>query len=293
MCDRMSITRYIFKNKLARSVWGNVILILFLLLVGFVMLLPFIYTVSTALKPSNELWLFPPRFFVRHPTAQNLLDLFNLMSDSWIPMSRYIFNTVLITVAGTVGHILIASMCAYPLSKYRFPGTRSIFNLVQTTLMFSGSVTAIPSFIIISRLHLVDTYWAIILPTLALPLGLFIMKQFMDQMVPMDVLESGDIDGAGEFKKFFQLVIPMVKPAWLTLMVLMVQLLWSMGSTTYIYSEQLKTLNYAMSQIATAGIARAGVGAAASVLNISVPLLMFILSQSNIIETMSTSGIKD
>lgn len=289
----MSISRFVFKNKLARSVWGNIILILFLLLVGFVMFLPFIYTISTSLKPNNELWLFPPRFFVRHPTVQNFLDLFNLMTDSWIPMSRYVFNTVLITVVGTAGHVLIASLCAYPMAKYRFPGSKGLFNLVQTTLMFSGAVTAIPSFIIISRLHLVDTYLAVILPQLALPLGLFIMKQFMEQMIPMDVLESAEIDGAGEVTKFFRLVVPIVKPAWLTLMVLLIQSLWSLGSTPYIYSEQLKTLNYALSQIATAGIARAGVGAASTVLIISVPLLFFIVSQSNIIETMSTSGMKD
>ena len=289
----MAGVSFIFKNRLARSVWGNMILILFLLFLAGIMLLPFIYTVSTALKPSNELWLFPPRFFVRHPTGKNLTDLFNLMSDSWVPMSRYVFNTVLITAAGTAGHILVASMCAYPLSKYAFPGSRPFFNLVKTTLMYSGAVTAIPSFIVISALHLVDTYIAVILPALSLPLGLFVMKQFMDQMIPMDILESGEIDGASETLKFFKLVMPMVKPAWLTLMIFLVQSLWAMGGTPYIYSEQLKTLNYAMSQIATAGVARAGVGAAAAVLIMTVPLLLFILSQSSIIETMSTSGMKD
>lgn len=189
----MKVFTYVFKNRLARSLWGNLLLLLFLLLIALVMLLPFVYTISTALKPSNELWLFPPRFFVRHPTTKNISDLFNLMSDSWVPMSRYLFNTVLITVAGTVGHILLASLCAYPLSKYRLPGSVGFFNLVQTTLMYSTAVTAIPSFIVISRLHLLNTYWALILPALSLPLGLFVMKQFMDQTVPMDVLESGEM----------------------------------------------------------------------------------------------------
>jgi ABC-type glycerol-3-phosphate transport system permease component len=289
----MSIFHLIFKNKLARTSWGNIILILFLMLIAIVMLLPFIYTMSTSLKPSNELWLFPPRFFVRHPTFKNFTDLFNLMSNSWVPFSRYIFNTVFITVVGTVGHILIASMCAYPISKYKFPGSTAFFNLVQTTLMFSAAVTAIPSFIIISKLHILNTYMAIILPALGLPLGLFIMKQFMDQTVNFSVLESAEIDGANEWQKFFWLVMPMVKPAWLTLMIFSVQSLWALGNTPYIYSEQLKTLPFAMSQIQTAGIARAGVGAAASVLIMSVPLIIFILSQSNIIETMSTSGMKD
>ena len=257
------------------------------------MLLPFVYTVSTSLKPVNELWLFPPRFFVKHPTWRNFGDLVYLMSDSWVPFSRYIFNTVFITVVGTVGHIVIASMCAYPISKYRFPGSVGFFRLVQTALMFSSSVTSIPSFIIVSRLGLLNTYWAVIIPAFGMPLGLFIMKQFMDQTVQMAILESAEIDGAGELQKFVHLVMPMVKPAWLTLMIFTVQSLWALGNTPYIYNEQLKTLPFAMSQIQTAGIARAGVGAAASVLIMLVPLTVFIVSQSSIMETMSTSGMKD
>ena len=257
------------------------------------MLLPFVYTVSPSLKPVNELWLFPPRFFVKHPTWRNFGDLVYLMSDSWVPFSRYIFNTVFITVVGTVGHIVIASMCAYPISKYRFPGSVGFFRLVQTALMFSSSVTSIPSFIIVSRLGLLNTYWAVIIPAFGMPLGLFIMKQFMDQTVQMAILESAEIDGAGELQKFVHLVMPMVKPAWLTLMIFTVQSLWALGNTPYIYNEQLKTLPFAMSQIQTAGIARAGVGAAASVLIMLVPLTVFIVSQSSIMETMSTSGMKD
>lgn len=289
----MKILQNVFKKRVARSIGGDIVLVLFMILVGIVMMLPFIYTISTALKPANELWLFPPRFFVRHPTMSNFIDLFNLMSDSWVPFSRYVFNTVFITIAGTVGSIVIASMCAYPLSKYQFPGSRLFFVIVQGALMFSGAVTAIPSFLIISKLHMVDTYWAIIIPALGAPLGLFVMKQFMDQTVNIFVLESADIDGASELQKFIRIVMPMVRPAWLTLMIFSVQSLWSLGSTPYIYSEQLKTLPYAMSQIQAAGIARAGVGGAVTIIIMSVPLIIFIISQSSIIETMSTSGMKD
>ncbi len=289
----MTVSRLIFKNRLARSGWGNAFLLLFLCLIAALMLLPFVYTISTALKPVNELWLFPPRFFVKHPTWENFGDLFYLMADSWVPFSRYIFNTVFITVVGTVGHIVFASLCAYPISKYRFPGSVAFFNIVQTALMFSSTVTAIPSFIIVSRLGLLNSYLAVVIPAFGMPLGLFTMKQFMDQTVQMPVLESAEIDGANEFQKFFYLVMPMVKPAWLTLMIFTVQSLWGLGNSPYIYNEQLKTLPFAMSQIQTAGIARAGVGAAASVLIMLVPLLVFIVSQSSIIETMSTSGMKD
>ena len=144
-----------------------------------------------------------------------------------------------------------------------------------------------------SRLQLVDTYAALILPAVGLPLGLFLMKQFMDQMVHPAVLESADIDGAGEWVKFIRIVMPMVKPAWLTLAIFSIQTLWNIGSTPYIYSEARKTLSYAMNQIVSAGIARQGVGAAVSVVMLSVPLLFFIVTQSNVVETMGSSGMKD
>ena len=281
------------KKRLSRSVGGDITLIICLMLLAVIMLLPIVYAVVTSLKPNNELWIFPPRFFVRNPTTKNYRGLFELMNTSWVPFSRYFFNTLFITVVGSIGHIMIATMCAYPLACYRFPGSRFIFKLIQTSLMFSASVTAIPTFIVMSRLHLVDNYLALILPAFALPLGLFLMKQFIEQMVHPALLESAELDGASEFIKCFKIVFPMVKPAWLTLAIFSVQTLWTVGNTPYIYTENKKTLNYAMSQIVSAGIARQGVGAAVSVVMLLVPLLFFIISQSNIVETMGSSGIKD
>lgn len=281
------------KKRLSRSVGGDITLIICLMLLAVVMLLPIVYAVVTSLKPNNELWIFPPRFFVRNPTTKNYSGLFELMNTSWVPFSRYFFNTLFITVVGSIGHIMIATMCAYPLACYRFPGSRFIFKLIQTSLMFSASVTAIPTFIVMSRLRLVDNHLALILPAFALPLGLFLMKQFIEQMVHPALLESAELDGASEFVKCFKIVFPMVKPAWLTLAIFSVQTLWTVGNTPYIYTENKKTLNYAMSQIVSAGIARQGVGAAVSVVMLLVPLLFFIISQSNIVETMGSSGIKD
>lgn len=281
------------KSKVSRSLSGDIILILFLILLASFMVLPVVYAISTSLKPNSELWLFPPRFIVRKPTLKNYTGLFEIMSTSWVPFSRYIFNTVFITVVGCVGHIIISSLCAYPISKYKFPGSQGFFNLVQASLMFSTAVTAIPAFIIMSKIHLVDSYGALILPAMELPLGLFLMKQFMEQTVHPAVLESADIDGAGEMRKFFRIVMPMVRPAWLTLAIFSIQSLWTIGNTPYIYSEELKTLSYAMSQVAAAGISRQGIGAAVSIVMFAVPLLFFIITQSNIVETMSASGMKD
>lgn len=289
----MTLGELLIKKRVSRSKAGDVVLILFLILIGALMILPMLYAVSSSLKPNSELWVFPPRFFARNPTLKNYQDLMVLLSNSWAPFSRYVFNTVFITAAGTAGHILLASMCAYPIAMYRFPGSVGFFTLVRTALMFSGAVTAIPGFIVVARLNLLDNYAAVILPAMGGTLGLFLMKQFMEQTVHPAVLESASMDGAGEFCKFVHIVMPMVKPAWLTLMIFTVQSLWNTGSTPYIYSEQLKTLPYAMSQISAAGVARAGVGAAISVLMMLVPLLVFIITQSNIIETMSSSGMKD
>jgi len=283
----------IFKKRLSRSVGGDITLILFLLAFTSLMLLPFVYAVSMALKPANELWVFPPTFLPRQATIKNFKDLFNLMTDTWVPIGRYIFNSFFITILGTLGHIFLASMAAYPLSKYRFPGSKVIFVMIRSSLMFSGAVLSIPNYLVMNYFNLIDNYMAYILPAFSSTLGLFLMKQFMDQMIPMPLLESADIDGASEWIKFSRIVMPMVKPAWLTLMVFSVRDLWATGASPYIYSEELKTLPYALSQIAAGGIARAGVGAAISIILLVFPLLVFIFSQSNIMETMATSGIKE
>lgn len=280
-------------KRLSRSRVGDVVVFLLLVVFGLFMALPFIYAVSNSLKPLNELWIFPPRFFVRHPTLENFHELFTLMEDSWIPMTRYIFNSLFITIAGTAGHIVLASMCAYPLAKFRFPGTKLFFKIVVTSLMFSAAVLAIPNYLTLAAFRLIDTYWAIIIPAMGGSLGLFLMKNFMETNIPDALLESASIDGANEWVKFTRIIMPLVRPAWLTLIIFSVQSLWSLGSTPLIYSEELKTLPYALGQIQTSGIARAGVSAAIGVFMMSLPLLVFIFTQSSIMETMSTSGIKE
>lgn len=281
-----------FKQRLNRSMPVTILLFLFLALVGVFMALPLVYAVNNAFKPLDELFIFPPRFFVRNPTLDNFYDLASVMSDSWVPMTRYFFNTILITVFGTGGHIIFASMAAYPLAKYKFPGSKVTFQIVTLALMFSPHVTSIPNYMVMSGLGWIDSHLSLIIPAMAFPLGLFLMKQFMEQL-PDAMLEAAKIDGAGEFRIFWQVVMPNVKPAWLTLLILQFPMLWGTDGGTFVYSEELKTLNYALQQITNAGIARAGVGAAVALILMTVPITMFIISQSNVIETMSSSGMKD
>lgn len=281
------------RHRLNRSLGGDIAINTFLIIFGLFMALPMVYSISSSLKPLDELWVYPPRFLVNNPTFKNYSDLFSLMSNSRIPFTRYIFNTVFVSVTGTFGHTVLASMCAYALSKHKFHGRKLIFGIIVNALMFNTTVTAIPNFIIMSKLGWVDTLASLVVPAFGAPLGLYLMKQFMEQMVPTTILEAAQIDGAGEYRIFWRIVMPMVKPAWLTLIIFEFQALWNIGSSTYIYREDLKTLNYAMSQILASGVTRVGAASAAAVLLMIVPVLLFVFTQSKIVETLATSGMKD
>lgn len=280
------------RSNLNRSKSGNVFIIVFLCLAGLIFVLPLYYAVVCSLKPLNELWVFPPRLYVINPTLKNFSDLFTLMGSSTVPFSRYLFNTFFITITGTAGQIVIGSMAAYPLAKHHFPGRTVYFKTVVTALMFNTTVTAIPTYLIMAKLGWIDTYYSLIIPVFGSTLGVYLMKQFMER-IHDSILEAAKIDGAGEARIFWTIVMPQVKPAWLTLMLFAIQGLWNIGSNNYIYSENLKTFPYALSQIVAGGIARAGVGSAVTVLMLLFPLLVFIFTQSNVIETMTTSGMKD
>jgi len=284
--------RLVGGRRLNRSFGGDAFIIAILTLFGLFFAYPLVFAINNAFKPLNEIFRFPPTLFVKRPTLNNFQDMFILMSKSWVTFSRYIFNTVFITVVGTVGLIIVASMGAFVVSKYKFPGSKIFFTGVIITLMFSGYVTAIPNYLVMARLGWVDTYLSVIVPAFAMPMGFFLLKQFIDT-IPDTLLEAAKVDGAKEFRIFIWIVLPMIKPAWLTVMIFSVQNLWNARASNFIYSEQLKTLPYALGQIITGGIARAGVGAAVTLFVMIVPLVMFIFAQSNVLQTMASSGIKE
>jgi len=281
------------KVVLSRSAGGDFGIVVLLVLLGAFMFLPMLYVVLQSIKPLDELWMFPPRFYVINPTFRNYKDLFTLMNTSWVPFSRYIFNTIFISVTGTTGNLFFSSLAAYAMAKIKFPGRKWMFKTVRTSLMFHATVTAIASFIIMSAFGWVDTYWSRIIPAFSTSLGLYLMKQFMETNVSDAILESARLDGASELKTFWTIAMPMVKPAWLTLIIYSFQGLWNAGASIYIHSEQLKSFNYAIQQIVAGGIKRAGAGAASSVITMIVPIMVFVITQSSIIETMGSSGMKD
>ena len=279
-------------KRLNRSYGGDAFIFTLLTVFGVFFAFPLVFNINHAFKPLNEIFLFPPNVFVRRPTLNNLQDLFIMMSKSWVTFSRYIFNTVFITAFGTAGMIIVASMGAFVVSKYKFPGAKVFFQGVIITLMFSGYVTAIPNYLVMAKLGWVDTYLSVIVPAFAMPIGFFLLKQFIDT-IPDTLLEAAKVDGAKEWRIFLWIILPMIKPAWLTVMIFSVQNLWNLRASNMIYSEQLKTLPYALSQIILGGIARAGVGAAVTLFVMVVPLVMFVMAQSNVLQTMASSGIKE
>ncbi len=292
MTEKATLPRETRPGAVGQSHAGRFWGLLVLCLLGSAMVLPLIYVVCNAFKPLDELYVFPPRFFVRNPTVGNFRALANLLGESQVPMIRYIFNTIFVTAVATGLHLLIASLAAFTLEKRKFPGRQLLFQ--------DGGAGAdvLHGHHLDPELHhhgapRLDRY--LLVADCAgdcLPIGLFLMKQFMST-VPDSLLEAARIDGASEWQSFLRIAMPCVKPAWLTLIIFSFQNLWPITGGTYIFSEELKPLNYALNQILSGGIVRAGAGAAGTLFMVIPPVVVFIVSQKNILYTMASSGIKE
>ena len=280
-------------RRYTRSKAGNFIYFLLLFLAGAFTVLPLVYCIVTSFKPLEELLIFPPRFFVSRPTLANYLVLPSLLSNIQVPLSRYFFNSVFVSLAGTGLHIIAASLAAFAFSKSRVRGRNALFWLVQLMLLYNSVTLAVPQYFIFSQLHLLDTYWVYILPSIPSAVGCFLMKQFMDSSVPDTLIEAARIDGAGILRIYWQIIMPILKPAWMTLLLFSFQGMWSTVPSGTIFREELKTLPQVMSTVSAGGIARSGSAMAVTVLLMIPPILVFLISQSNVMETMSSSGIKE
>lgn len=226
-------------KKSKRSFWGNVILGLFLLVMAVAFFFPVLYMVSQSLKPMNEMFIFPPKILVQNPTLDNYRDFVNVLANTMVPVTRSLFNSLFVVVIGSIGHILLASLCAYPLAKYKFPGSKFFNQIIVYSLMFNASVTAIPNFLTIAGMGMLDTQWAIIVPGLASTLGLYLMKNFMEQ-IPDSLMEAAQIDGAGYARIHFTIVMPVVKPALVTAFIMVFQSFWTNTGANFIYTEAQK-----------------------------------------------------
>lgn len=282
---------------LNRSRGGDIGIFIGLAIIGVIMLFPLVYTVMNAFKSLEEFFYFPPIIIPHNPTAENFTYLFQLLSTSWVPFSRYIFNTVFITIGIIAGNLIISCLAGYALAKIPFPGHNFVFQLCQKSLMFSATVASLIVFIIMTLLGWIDNYFAYIIPAWASCMNVYLMKQFMETNVTEEMLESARLDGSSEFRTFMFIAMPLVKPAIMTLIIYSFQGAWSTGASPYVYSEQLKTLNYAIGQIlsgdAAMSVLRTGASAASGLIMMVVPMIVFVISESNIVETMGSSGMKD
>lgn len=281
-------------KRYTRSRAGNAVYFIFLFFMGAFSVLPMVYCICTAFKPLDELFVFPPRFFVHRPTFANFTELPGLLEKLRVPLSRYLFNSVFVAAVSTVCHIAVASMAAYVLSKYRLRGGGIIFLVIQFSLLYNGTTLAVPQYLIFGKLGIIDTLLVYILPAIPSSMGVFLMKQYMDSGIPDTLLEAARIDGAGVFCMYWRLVMPLTRPAWMTLLLFAFQGIWSTTPASgTIFSEELKTLPYVMSSITDGGTARAGSAMAATVILMLPPIIVYFITQGNVSETMSKSGIKD
>lgn len=283
-----------FKRNLNRSIAGNIFLFIILLGMGLFTALPFIYCVSNAFKPLDQLFIFPPPLFVTHPTFDNFIQLGQICTNFYVPFSRYAFNSIIICVLAIGGHVVIGSMAAYVLSKHQFPGKKVITQTVVITLLFGTQVTYLPLYIVMTKMGIINTYFSMILPQLPFPLGLYLMMNFMGQ-INDSMMEAARIDGASEMKIFWRIVMPNCKPAIMTVIILLFVQVWKDPGSIYIFDEQLKVLPSILMSVAAniAQIANAGASYAA-VLAVSIPpAIIFLLSEGLVVETMSTSGLKE
>ena len=289
----VSIDKIKGSNRQAGIHWKDTAgIFLFLLVLGIFMALPIYLAVLMSIKPVQELFVFPPKLYVIDPTLDNFRDMFQTLSNMWIPFSRYVFNSVFVTVCVTAAQCICSSMAAFVLAKCKFPASDFLNKLIIISLLYQSNVIYIMQYIVMSKLHMINTYWALILPAIASPMCVFLMRQSMTA-VPDSMIEAAKVDGANLFTICRQIVMPNQKPALMTMIIFAFQSAWNIQGGTLVYKESLKTLPTVVQQAANAGLARAGVAMAAAVFMLIPPVIIFMLVQKSVIETMAYSGIKE
>ena len=260
-----------------------------------VMGLPIVYIFSQALKPLDELFIYPPKFFAQKPSLDNFKKLIESMLGSEVPIYRYFFNSILSTLLTVICTIFITAFAGYALSKKDFKAKGLIFEINTAALMFVGAAVKIPKYLVIYYSGLIDNFWVHIIPGLAMPVGLFLVKQFMDQ-IPDALIEAARIDGAKDFQIFMKVIMPLSKSSLATVVILTFQAAWNAieASELYLNADNMKTFAYYMTTLTTTGNDVVGIGqAAAATLIMFIPnLIIFIFMQKNVMSTMAHSGIK-
>ncbi len=274
---------------------GQIKIILGLLPLALFMGIPIVFIVCHAFKPMDELFAFPPKIFVSKPTFENFSKLLRASQSSGIPMSRYVFNSIIVTGAVVIASIFFSTMAGYALSKLKFKAKNTILEINNMALMFVSVAVMIPRYLVIDIVGVKGTYFAHILPLLAMPVGLFLVKQFIDQ-IPNALIEAAYIDGATDVRIYWKIIMPLVKPAIATTAILAFQAVWTNveSSNLYVDDESMKTMAFYLNTLSNANnsVAGQGIQAAAVLIQFLPNMLMFIILRKSFMNTMAHSGIK-
>ena len=286
------------RNKLAGKAAVNLFFYLLLILVGLTFLLPFLWMLSASLKSVAEIFSFPPRWFPRVRRWSNYTDIFSVM-----PFGHFVFNSFKVSLLSTIGVVLSSALAAFAFARLRFPGRNLIFALLLSTLMVPGEVTLIPIFFIMRTLGVINTHIPLYLPDFfGNPFGTFLLRQFF-LTVPKELEDAAEMDGAGPFKIFGRIFLPLAKPALVTLAVLTFMWRWEelIRPVIYLGSREKMTLTVGL----TGYFAEFGGGeifrwdllmalrdGAGSVVSIIPILVLFMVGQRFFIQGITMTGIK-
>jgi ABC-type glycerol-3-phosphate transport system permease component len=277
---------------LSRSSFGTFGISFMLFLVSLFMAIPLLYTILQSIKPIEEYYIYPPRFFVINPTLDSYRAIISSIDSLGVPFTRYLFNAIFTTVVGTVSYLFLSLITAYPVAKSKIKIVAILNTFLVYAMLFHNDTMSMLRFVIMSYMGIIDTYWAVILPGFASTMGTYLIVQFIRANIHDEILEAARIDGAGEFKILFKIIAPSIKAGWLTALIFTFQSYWNQGASPYIYTEELKHISVAMNSIAASGITRAGTGMAVTLILMIPTVIIFLWNQRSIMNTMAHSGLK-
>ena len=278
--------------SLSRSSFGTFGISFTLFVISLFMAVPLLYTILQSVKPIEEYYIYPPRFFVMNPTMDSYRAIISSIDSLGVPFTRYLFNAVFTTLVGTLSYLFLSLITAYPVAKSKIKIVAILNAFLVYAMLFHNDTMAMLRYVVMSKIGIIDTYWAVILPGLASTMGIFLIAQFIRANIDDSILEAARIDGAGEFKILFNIVAPAIKAGWLTALIFIFQSYWNQGSSNAIFSEELKHISVAMQSIAASGITRAGTGMAVTLILMIPTVIIFLWNQRSIMNTMAHSGLK-
>lgn len=270
------------QSKRQRLIW-QIASYLIMIAISVATVVPFLFMFSTSLTQSFTMMTYPPQLIPDNPSLSNYREIiFNFQNGLF---GRWFFNTIFITTCITGGSLLLNTLAGYIFAKKEFYGKHTVFVLLLATMMVPNAVTLIPAFLLINKLGLFNTYWAMILPTLATPFGIFMMRQFIGSL-PTELIEVSKIDGAGELRIFWSIIIPLSLPGMAALGIFTVMNAWNafLWPLVVLRSNQMRTLVVGLATVQSEYRPEYGLIMAGSVLTVLPLLVLYVAFQPYFVE---------